>query len=326
MRNELLKLFFLLLLSLPLEVKACDPCSLYSAARLQGNQVNQWSFSISEQYTDFDKVDQASQQVLKNEELTRSFTTTQLSVGYDFLEWLGLQITLPFVYRSYDRSLNYRVKTDTESGIGDIVIASSFTPFCIFKPELTFVSSIIAGIKLPTGDTGSLSESIEVSSDDEELEKLLRHHVISANSSGRALSIGSGSFDFPLVASFFLRKQRLMMLVSAQYTFRNEGDFDYKFADDFVWDFGPGVYLLSSHASSLAARLVLSGEQKSSDKRDGAVQQDSKLSNFYLGPQLLFTLGEGWVGELGFDMLVENRRSDSVESDFRVRSGLTYSY
>src|SRR5690606_13908457 len=132
---------FLILLSLvlliPIRGEACDPCSLYNSARLQGNQANRWSLSISEQYTDFDKAEGLSEESPRNGELTRSFTNTQLSVGYDLFNWLGVQATVPIVYRSYDRTENYRTKTDSETGIGDVVLSANVTPYCIYEPDLT---------------------------------------------------------------------------------------------------------------------------------------------------------------------------------------------
>ena len=297
---------------------ACDPCALYSATRLSGHKAGAFTLSLNEQFTNFDRAPGRERDSLQNGEVVRDYSTTQLALGYDITEQTGVQLSLPVISRRFDEYTNYRSSDESETGIGDAALTASFTPLADRNPGEAWVLGLFGGVKLPTGDAGSL-ESEEPSS-------IARHHSIGGGSSGRALSLGSGSFDFPLGAYALARIDRAFVLASVQYTVRTEGDFDYEFADDTLWSAGPGWYVLLNDDYTLAARAVVSGESKGSDRHEGNLVDGSALSEIYAGPELIVTFGS-LSAEFGFDVRTTGVDDDAVAvPDYRIRVGLNYRF
>ena len=298
---------------------ACDPCSIYTASKLQGFTPGQTSIFLSEQFTDFKSM--LPDNSIKTGELAKAYSVTQLGIGYDLNEKSSVQISIPLIGRTYDSYSNFRANSDSEFGLGDISLSANYAPISISKNgyNLTWIAN--TGIKLPTGDTGSLSESINANS------KVFKHHPISSASGGRVLSLGTGSYDFIVGSGIIGRKDNYLLMTNFQYTFRTEGDFDYQFANDFIWDFGPGYYLLTEHNNTLALRAALSGEKKGLDQKDDKHVSGSKIDNLYLGPQILFTLSDNISGDLGFDFRISGNEADSaVLPEYRVRTGIAYKF
>ena len=179
---------------------ACEPCALYSVTRLEGLAEDSWTVSLSEQYTSYERVD--SERFLgRNTEVTESYSTTQLAIGYDFNEKLGLQGNIPFIFRGFDRVRDFRESDGTESGIGDISLSLNALPFAHREGDTTLLLSISGGIKLPTGDSGAIDESLSAT-----VERgvapvdAAAHHNVGASTGlgGRILSLGTGSTDYIL--------------------------------------------------------------------------------------------------------------------------------
>lgn len=303
---------------------ACDPCSLYSVSRLLGSDEGTYTLSLAEQFTKFKSIDSASRP--REGEIGKSFSTTQLGLTYDLTESLGLQLSLPFIYRNFDSYDRFRADSDSEFGIGDMVIGANYALINKRKGEWTFIANSFFGIKLPTGDTGSLANiPLDSTTSDEML--LRKDHTSSGALGGRALSIGSGSTDFLFGLSAISRFDRFLLLTSAQYTYRTEGSFNYEFADDVVWSFGPGYYLLVEEKYSLATRAVLSGEHKGKDKLNNERLSRSQIGNIYVGPEVILSWKNYLLFDLGADFLISDTGKDSlITPDFRVRSGVSYRF
>ena len=154
---------------------------------------------------------------------------------------------------------------------------------------------------------------------------MLAHHVAGGGGiQGRGLTLGSGSVDFFFGTKLFYRINRFFVFGSAQYALRTEGDFDYQFADDWVWNIGPAYYLmLDQHSYSLALRGAVSGEDKGNDSRSGELVSNTKISNVFAGPELLFTAWGKYTIELGVDMPISTARAEALEEpSYRVRTAL----
>jgi len=303
---------------------ACDPCSLYNVSRLLGSDEGSFTISVAEQFTKFKSIDSASRP--KEGEIGTSFSTTQLGLAYDLTEDLGLQISLPFIYRNFDSYDRYRVKSDSEFGIGDMVLGANYAFINKRKGEWTFIANSFFGVKLPTGDTGSLA-NIPVDGSSSDAMLLAKDHTSSGALGGRALSIGSGSTDFMFGVSAITRYERFLLLASTQYTYRTEGSFNYEFADDVVWTFGPGYYPIVEESYSVATRAVLSGEHKGKDKLNNESLSRSQIGNIYAGPEVILSWKNYLLFDLGGDFLISDTGKDALISpDFRIRSGVSYRF
>lgn len=320
------------------DAHACDPCALYNTSKLNGPSEQSFTLAVSEQFSSYDRTDAGSGNV-RDGEFTREFSTTQLTGGYDVTEQFGVQVSVPLIIRRFTERRRFQDSSDSETGIGDIAIFGSFTPIARRSVAQSLFVTLTTGIKLPTGDTGSLSDSIQAddTADSSEPDEdpaarnilQLAHHTVSTSGAGggRILSIGSGSFDYIFGASVSGRRDRLFYLAAIQYTIRTEGDFNYRFDNDLVWSSGPGVYALLDDDYSLAVRAGLSGEHKDKDTLNGVEVAGSQLSNIFAGPELLATFGSHWTGELALDLPISTDTTDAtLETDWRVRAGLGYRF
>jgi hypothetical protein len=87
---------------------------------------------------------------------------------------------------------------------------------------------------------------------------------------GHDLTLGSGSVDGIIGAQVFANWGRLFANAFIQYMARNEGAFDYRFANDLLFAAGPGAYLLTGDSLfgepyTLRAQALFSGETKGND-------------------------------------------------------------
>lgn len=307
---------------------ACDPCSLYNAARLQGLVPGTFSMAVSNQYSTFDRPKGTQENSTRNGEFVREFSTTQVAAAYDFNQEYGLQVTLPVITRIYDQVKDYRYDTKSESGIGDLLLTGRYSFLNIREADWSIIGGVSAGLKLPTGDTGTLGEVKQEEEPAETQSANLRHHTAVASASGgRALTLGSGSIDYLMGANLFLRKGRMLLLTDLQYMIRTEGSFDYEFANDFIWSTGPGYYLYLDDHNFVATRFAVTGEFKGADKLDGNRVAGSSFSNYYMGPEVLFNIGSNISGQLGVDMRTTSEDAGaSVVPEMRIRSALSYRF
>ena len=318
-------LFVASLLLVPRTGWACEPCALYSVTRLEGLAENSWSVSLGEQFTSYERVD-AERNLGRDTEVTESYSTTQLAVGYDFTEKLGVQANIPFIVRGFDRIRDYREENGTESGLGDISLSLNALPFALRGGDTTALLSIAGGIKLPTGDSGSIDDTLSASSEREDLIDALAHHNIGASTGlgGRILSLGTGSTDYILATGFYGRFRRSMMSVNVQYALRTEGDFDYRFNNELIVSGGPGYYLLLDDAYAVALQGTLSAEIKDNDRLDGAELPGSKVENIYAGLAVLLSAQGRYSAELGFELPTDAERKDSdIVPDYRLRTAIS---
>lgn len=317
-------LFIFSLFSLTSSGSACDPCALYTASALEGHSKDSLTLSISEQYTDYSKSKETERYSQKSGEIVNGYSTTGFGVAYDFTERFGMHLTVPLIIRDVDTIKNYRSDRSTDSGLGDISLLGTYSFFEHRKSDWTILAGAYGGVKLPTGDSGVLEDIAE-----EELtpDSSLKHHPIGSASNGRALTFGSGSYDFIGGLTFLARHNRLLFLSSAQYTIRTEGDFDYEFADDFLFSAGPGYYFALEHNYTVAGRLSLAGEYKGKDRFKNENVNGSAISNLYLGPQVFFTYDEHYAGEATVDFRVTDEDSvATVVPEWRIRAGLSYRF
>lgn len=306
-------------LGLPQSAFACDPCALYSLSRQQGLEARSVSLTLSEQFTSYDAKNER-QYAGRNYERTKRYSTTQLGIGYDLTSWLGLGLNIPVIYREFERVQNYRASEDDETGFGDIASLITVSPYSYHAADQTVLFTLASGVKFPTGDTGSLGDSVEPAP----RSSVLAHHPVSiSGADGRVLSLGSGSFDYIFASSGYYRQDRLFLLGYVQYTIRTEGDFDYRFANDLVWNAGPGGYLYVSDDATIGIQAALSGETKGKDRSRGEDVEGSAATTLYLGPTLLASFLQRYSAELTAEAPVYKDMDDAnIEPDFRIRFSL----
>ncbi len=317
---------------------ACDLCGCYTPT-LEVAHAKSYGFyaGAAEQFTHFgtERLDGVKQPNPAGEYIDSSIT--QLVAGATFLDnRAALQLNVPLIYRSFQRQLGFGIDRGHVSGLGDITLTASYIVLKkegLFhetagsyskdgktvaaprrgEPDFTATVNLIAGVKLPTGDTGRLKENF-------------KPEVEGAPDSGigpHDLTLGTGSVDGVFGLQTELRYKAIFFEADVQYTVRGYGDYQYRFANDLSWSGGPGVYLYRKNGSSVGLQCVVSGETKGYDHFQGVPDPDSGITMLYIGPRLTASMGRV-NAEAGVDLpVITNATSFQTTADYRIRAGLS---
>jgi len=295
---------------------SCDPCALYSALNTNQGKAGSFNVSVFEQTTRFEKGNDDDYYSIKNGEIIKNYSTTQVNLSYGISENFSLQVSVPYVIRTFDKISNFRGESASDSGFGDASILTQFQDKFELGEGIKLFPVLYAGLKLPTGDTGSLG-SVTGS----------KHHTITgAVGAGRVLTFGSGSYDVPLGGSLTLTKDRALLTIGAQYTIRTEGSFNYKFANDLFWYTNPGYFVFLDDDFSLSLTAFLSGENKGADKQLDQRVSLSSFSNIFLGPSMGFSYKGNLTGELAYQRRMTDKDNSIIVPEDRLRVALSYRF
>lgn len=306
----------------------------------------------SEQFTRFKTLQLDGNEVSNTDNQFLDSSNTQVFLGYNLTPRFGLQANLPIIDRHFRRIEEGRIQEGRETGVGDASLLATFIPLYYNQPRFTFMARLLAGIKLPTGDSDRLAEEAEEghshtgSETDEHTEEAepLRHrahngvehtpqHEEPAGEApesavhGHDLALGSGSVDAITGASIYTRFERAFFSGEVQYTIRSEGSHDYRYANDLTWSGGPGFYLKDDPDLTLAVQLVCSGESKGRDRFRGEAAADTAATTVYLGPKFSGTLRERISAEVELDVPIYRDNSAlQLVPDYRVRLALAIQF
>lgn len=348
---------FLLTLTSPRVVRACDICGCYTPNQeLNYEPLRQrhrgFYAAIAEQYTYFGTVQQSGREVPNVADQFERSSITQLIAGWNIIDRLGVQVNVPLIYRDYKRPAGFINERGSESGLGDVsllVNAVAFRKEAGFhptvdpndknappasaliatghggQPDFTFSLNLIAGVKFPTGSARRLKEMFN----EEEMAGSAPASVIE----GHDLALGSGSYDAVLGAGIFARYKAAFFQANVQYTVRTTGAYDYRYANDLTFDTGPGYYFLQNRRlgalgdTTLGLQFVISGEHKNRDTFRGEIMEDSGITTLYVGPRIVAGFGSRLIAEFGADLpvLIDNTALQIVP-DYRLRAGFSYRF
>jgi hypothetical protein len=315
-----LKYLVVLPFAATLHVDACDLCNVYSATQAQGEVGKGWFAGVAEQFTHFGTVQEDGREVANLADQSMESSISQALLGYNFSDRLGMQMTMPIIYRSFQRATGHgSVRRGSETGLGDMAVLGHWQVFSKEDKDFAFRSTLLGGLKLPTGSTSRLEE-----------ETRAHHHGAGAIESaihGHDLTLGSGSVDGVVGASAFIRQKRVFVNGTLQYAIRAEGDFGYRYADDLTWSGGPGVFAALTEKYTLTIQANVSGETKGRDEFRGAKEDDTGTATVFLGPEVTFTWSDKLSAEIGvsFPVISENTGFQIVP-DYRVRAGLVWHF
>jgi hypothetical protein len=297
---------------------ACDLCSIYAAPDFHGEPRRGWLVGVAEQFTHFGTV-QENGRVIKNgvgQYLDSSIT--QLFVGYDFTDRVGVQLNMPIIHRSFKRPEGFAIDRGSEAGFGDLSLSANVTAWRKSSERFTANWTLLGGVKFPTGSSDRLKEElteVEVSGAPE------------SGIHGHDLALGSGSWDGIVGSSVYARCQRAFVSATLQYAIRSRGDFDYRYANDLTWAAGPGVYLALEERHTIALQLIVSGETKGKDTFQGTRAEDTGVTSVFLGPQLNFTWANKLHAQLAADLPLDIKNTAlQTVPDYRLRAALHWQF
>jgi hypothetical protein len=319
-------------------VAACDLCGCYNCPL---DVVHEKPFSIyagvAEQFTHFgtDRMDGVKQPNPAGEYIDSSIT--QVVIGASFLDnRFGLQVSVPLIYRSFQRQLGFAIDRGHVSGLGDVSVTANVIVFkkkALFhetessfskdgktsassqrgEPDFSATVNLTTGIKLPTGDTGRLKENFAPDVDGAPDSGIGPHD----------LTLGTGSVDGIFGVQAEVRYKAVFFQADAQYTVRGYGDYQYGFANDLSWSGAPGVYFIHKGSDSLALQCAVSGETKGCDRFQGAPDPDSGVTELFVGPRIIVSLGR-MSGDVGVDLpVILNATSFQTTPDYRIRASFS---
>ncbi len=277
-------------------------------------------FGAAEQFTRFNTIQVDGHDIGNPADQFLESSNTQLFLGYNINRRFGLQVSVPLIHREFRRTVGDHIEHGTESGVGDISLMAVALPVLVERGDFTFQWRTTAGIKLPTGSSDRLAE--EESEGDEEEGSLPASGV-----HGHDLALGSGSVDGIVGTSVFARYQRAFFSAAAQYAIRTKGDHSYRYANDFTWSAGPGVYLKQDRDLTFGVQLVCSGETKRKDKFRGVLAEDTAVTAVYLGPRLIGAWKDRFAADIALDLPLDIDNSAlQIVPDYRIRATVSWAF
>ena len=285
-------------------VIGCDLCAVYSAQEAQNGGKGFYA-GAAEQFTRFGTLQVNGSEVANHVEYIDS-SVTQIFAGYSFGPRFSMQFNLPVIYRNFGSASAH----GSESGIGDASLVGNFQLCRKSAGNFTFVWSALGGVKFPTGDSWWLGQP-----------------DFAPGIGGHDLALGSGSYDGLFGTSFSARWQRLFLAGQMQYALRTEGDFQHRYANDWSWAAGPGVYLALKDDYTIALSFTTSGETKGPDTFAGVPDGDSAETIIYVGPEISATWTDQLSAHIGVDLPVSIANSgEQLVPDYRIHAAVTWRF
>jgi len=172
-------------------------------------------------------------------------------------------------------------------------------------------------MKFPTGDPDRIKE---------EFNEVDVPGAPASGIHGHDLALGTGSFDGMFGAQFFTRYKSLFLEADGQFTWRGQGKFSYRYANDVTWNAGPGIYLWRDGNRSVAVEAAFSGEYKGKDTFQGEPAEDTGITAVYFGPRVMANFGH-FSADVGADWpIVINNTSFQAVVDYRLHAAISYHF
>ncbi|MEY2407899.1 MAG: hypothetical protein QOF48_569 [Verrucomicrobiota bacterium] len=299
-------------------VVACDLCAVYSAPLAHHVHDAGFHIGVSEQFTHFASVQEDGREVPNVFGQRMNSFVSQVLVGYQITDRVGVQFNVPIIHRSFRRIEGGGIQNGTESGFGDVSLLGNFVVLRRDNEEWSFAWQILGGVKFPTGNTDRLHEELEEEPPGAGPESAIHGHD---------LTLGSGSYDGIVGTEVYARWRRLFFTAGMQYSIRSRGEIGYRFANDLSWSGGPGVHVVFAQDWVVGVQANISGEHKGKDDLKGEAADDTAITAVYVGPQLTVTWKARLTAELGagWPVHLDNSAFQSVP-DYRILAAVNWRF
>ena len=330
--------------------RGCDLCAIYTTTEGPKTHTGP-EIAVGEQFTHFGTLQLDGQRVTNPADEYLDSSITQILLGYRIVPRFGLRLVLPVISRTFRRATADGAQHGDESGPGDLSLIGDVNLYEWSDLSSILHLSVFGGLELPSGDSSRLKEeSAEVASlpvghypgrvlvRERSFLSLPRpnhqtgEHGVASGIHGHDLALGSGSVDGILGAQAFFSWYKLFVSASLQYLLRTEGDFDYRYANELLWQGGPGLFALSGHGErigsyTVALQAVVSGESKGRDTSHGDKAGDTSITALYIGPRISIGLGESLSADLAGELpALQNNSELQIVPDYRLRGGITWRF
>lgn len=314
----------------------CDLCAIYRAADAKGDFGSGPTATLAMQHVAYRNAQFNGESFERPNEDFLDRWMIHLVAGWNFTENFGVSLNLPQVVQRYQRrelqnGILPRTLRGTETGMGDASLAGRWRIFEHSGNEWNYSLNLMAGVKLPTGNTDWI--------EDLERQVLTYESLVGPGHSHDAfgqvvsgvhpvdLSLGSGSFDGIFGAASNARWRRAFFNAQLQYYLRSEGAGSYQNANDFMLSGGPGIFIWVSNRSTLSAQCQVAYETSGSDELLDRASTHMGMTAWYMGPVLVWTWKSQFSLLAGADLPVRiaNRGFQNV-ANYRVNLSATYRF
>lgn len=295
---------------------ACDLCGAGLPPHADGQSKGPY-VALFEQFTHFGTLKDGSATVANEVDQRLDSSITQVVAGWRINQRIAVQISVPWISRSWRRPEGFEIDQRHESGLGDIVIGAVTGPKRSEWTDGGGMLDALIGLKLPTGNTNRLAE--------EENEVVVPGAPESAVH-GHDLTRGSGSWDLLLGLTGTATYGRWFTTAIVQYAIRGPGDHQYRFANDLLFAAALGAFVWQDDDDHLGVQLTASGEDKGKDTFAGQDAIDTATTALYLGPELT-AVWQRLHGIVGLDLPVHQHVSSlQIVPDWRLRAGVGWAF
>jgi hypothetical protein len=300
-------------------VVACDSCALYIA---EGAEHTGFTLSIAEQFTRLGTVWSGARQLGNPVDQYLDSSVTQVSVDYSRGDPWHVQLTLPYISRTYLRPEHADREHGRVSGLGDATLAMRYRLWQSTSPRAgEFAVNVLGGVEFATGAADHLGD--EIGEDDAPQPGEFPESGVH----GHDLALGSGSTDYLLGLDTGWTRGRLFARGQLQYKLRRPGAFDYRLADETSWELGAGGYVILTHQHSLAVEALFAADHKGLDTLAGEAQGDTGISIRYLGARVIGTLGQRLTADAAVELPVRIRTTATmVVPDYRLHAAVNWRF
>ena len=307
----------LVFLALTCPADACDLCAVYSANDARGESSSGPLFSVAEQFIPFHSLQFEGREVMVANPDFLDSSITHLVPGYNLSARFGVSLNVPLVYRSFQRSdvrysqtgpAVFYTEQGSESGLGDLAIIGRWTALAVSHMKYGLVVNVLGGVKFPTGDASRLADEAEQARIFEALlpsgtpHDPLGHSIAAVHQ--HDIAPGSGSFDGILGVTMNSHWRRWFFNSQIQYYWRTEGEGSFQYGNELMVSGGPGRYLLLDQAYTFSLQANAAYETVARDRLLGRTSDRTGMTAWYVGPQILFTLGSRLSAVAGADLPV----------------------
>lgn len=175
--------------------------------------------------------------------IDENFNTIQAWARIPVTEKIQISALVP--YHFHERELT--AGTQSIEGLGDITIMGLYTVFETKKDSAVFTHkvNIGGGVKIPTGKFKEINN---------------------LGSINQSFQLGTGSWDFPLVTEYVIKRNNLGLNATANYIFKTENSKNYQYGDQFNYG-GTFFYLFNAKEFQIVPQAGLAGEIYQTNKQ-----------------------------------------------------------
>ncbi len=308
---------------LPQTINLCDYC--IGSESLTPIEAGQTDISYNIRYLRNDGLYQAAQPVADEGNSIETFVTHQLSFVYSFGNTFSALIEVPFVSRSESgltspigvvgqapntktlqplHATTPSLYADRNSGLADIRIVGRYK----FFSQNEISCSLLAGVKLPTGNTTATNI---------EGEKLDAH-----------LQAGTGSFDPIIGLATYYAANKYSIALGSLFVAPSTGADGYRFGLNLNVNATLRYNILEiGEASTLFAVFGFSGETHSAETQQKIEVQNTGGTTLYFSPGVRCLVNSSLALEVGFDYpFYHDLRGTQLGEAYRLVGGAQYSF